>query len=70
MRPVPYTTKSGLQIGCRYEPPAPIYPMSMDAERLQRALIDPAPRLTLADGILWTLSVVALSITFSIAMII
>jgi hypothetical protein len=44
--------------------------MSMDAERLQQALIDSAPRLTLADGILWTLSVVALSITFAIAMII
>ena len=46
MRVVPYTTKSGLQIGCRYNRPAPVYPMSSDAERLQRGLLNPStPRL-------------------------
>lgn len=35
---VPYTTKTGLQIGCMYQPPKH-YPMSRDMERLQSSLL-------------------------------
>ena len=35
---VPYTTKTGLQIGLLYEPPRQNY-MSADQERLQKALL-------------------------------
>jgi hypothetical protein len=33
----PYTTKTGLQIGCRYQVPAPS--LGSDAERIQSALL-------------------------------
>lgn len=35
--PTPYTTKSGVQIGIRYEPPKPR--MSRDEEMIQRILL-------------------------------
>lgn len=35
---IPYTTKTGLQIGCMYQPPKH-YPMSRDMERLQSSLL-------------------------------
>ena len=35
---IPYTTKTGLQIGCMYQPPKH-YPMSRDMERLQASLL-------------------------------
>ena len=35
---VPYTTKTGLQIGCMYQPKK-YYPMSRDMERLQTSLL-------------------------------
>lgn len=38
MKPTPYKTKSGLQIGLMYEPPR-VYESSDDMERLQSALI-------------------------------
>ncbi len=34
----PYTTKTGLQIGCMYQPKK-YYPMSRDMERLQASLL-------------------------------
>lgn len=37
-RIVPYTTKSGLQIGCRYEPKR-VYEMSHSMELLQESLL-------------------------------
>ena len=39
MRVVPYTTESGLQIGCRYMPPKRIEYLSRDASLLQSALM-------------------------------
>jgi len=39
MKVVPYTTKSGLQIGCRYESPKRIECYSRDAFMLQTALL-------------------------------
>lgn len=41
-RSTPYTTRSGLQIGCRYEAPRRIETLSRDASRLQSALLSPA----------------------------
>ena len=38
MERIPYTTKSGLKIGCRYEPPRPMH-YSRDMELLQSALL-------------------------------
>ncbi len=40
-----YTTRSGLQIGLRYEPPKE--PMGDEAERLQRLLLAPERPLAL-----------------------
>lgn len=42
---LPYTTKSGLQIGCMYTPPPSNY-MSADAELLQLALLDIEPEFS------------------------
>jgi hypothetical protein len=39
---LPYTTKSGLRIGCMYSPPQRNY-MSADAERIQMALLGIEP---------------------------
>lgn len=39
---LPYTTKSGLRIGCMYSPPQRNY-MSADAERIQLALLGIEP---------------------------
>jgi len=36
---IPYTTRTGLQIGCRYDRPAPVYPISHDMQRLQNSLL-------------------------------
>jgi hypothetical protein len=44
-KPLPYTTKSGLQIGCNYTPPLRNY-MSADAELLQMALLDIEPEFS------------------------
>ena len=42
---LPYTTKSGLQIGCYYTPPQHDY-MSADAELLQMALLGIEPEFS------------------------
>lgn len=43
---VPYTTKTGLKIGCMYQPKTH-FPMSRDAEILQAALLKrPIPAVT------------------------
>ena len=42
---VPYTTRTGLRIGCMYQPPRQSYMMSREAYRLQEALLlDSLPR--------------------------
>ena len=64
MKPTPYTTKTGIQIGCRYEPRR-VYEPSADMEHLQVALINPGYRplaVVLVDAFLWTLSVAALAL--------
>ena len=59
MKPTPYTTKTGIQIGCNYEPPQTWEP-SGDMERLQSSLLGSEYR-TIAerfwDAVLWTVSV-------------
>jgi hypothetical protein len=42
---LPYTTKSGLQIGCNYTPPQRYY-ASHDAELLQAALLGIEPQFS------------------------
>jgi hypothetical protein len=44
-KPLPYTTKSGLQIGCNYVRPQHSQ-MSHDAELLQMALLDVEPEFS------------------------
>ena len=39
MKTVPYTTKSGLQIGCNYTPPRRMYEPTRTESMLQTALI-------------------------------
>lgn len=53
---VPYTTKSGVQIGRLYTPPMPL--PDRDALRLQRALLGEAPTVDW-DGISIVASVAA-----------
>ena len=63
MKQTPYTTKTGIQIGCNYQPPQTWVP-SGDMERLQSSLLDPEYRPTAErfwDAILWTLSVALLA---------
>ena len=45
MKHLPYTTKSGLQIGCMYTPPQRNH-MSEDAERIQMALLGIEPEFS------------------------
>ena len=42
---LPFTTKSGLRIGCMYSPP-PQNHMSADAERIQMALLGIEPEFS------------------------
>ncbi len=59
---LPYTTKSGLQIGCNYTPPQHNY-MSADAELLQMALLDIEPEFSqrrIAGWIAYALFLIAL----------
>ena len=41
MKQTPYTTRSGLQIGCRYEVPRRVEYLSHDASAIQSALLHP-----------------------------
>ena len=52
MKQLPYTTKSGLQIGCMYTPPPRNY-MSQDAERIQMALLGIEPEFSQRRVIGW-----------------
>jgi len=59
---LPYTTKSGLQIGCRYTPPKR-NDMSHDAELLQMALLNIEPEFSqrrIATWVAYVLFLVAL----------
>jgi hypothetical protein len=59
---LPYTTKSGLQIGCNYTPPQRNH-MSADAELLQMALLGIEPEFSqrrIAGWIAYALFLIAL----------
>ena len=61
-KPLPYTTKSGLQIGCMYSPP-PLNHMSHDAELLQMALLNIEPEFSqrrIAGWVAYVLFLIAL----------
>jgi len=61
-KPLPYTTKSGLQIGCRYTP-SQRNDMSHDAELLQMALLNIEPEFSqrrIATWVAYALFLVAL----------
>jgi hypothetical protein len=61
-KPLPYTTKSGLQIGCNYTPPLRNY-MSADAELLQMALLNIEPEFSqrrIAGWVAYVLFLIAL----------
>ncbi len=55
MKITPYTTKTGIQIGCMYQPKQTWEP-SADMERLQLSLLDPTYRPVAErfwDAVLW-----------------
>lgn len=63
MKVTPYTTKTGIQIGCMYQPKQKWEP-SADMENLQIALLNPGYRPTaeiVIDTILWLASVVLIA---------
>lgn len=57
MKTTPYTTKSGLRIGCNYEPPRKLWEPSRTELMLQSALLDGKPA-TDWDGIFIIIGVV------------
>jgi hypothetical protein len=60
MKPTPYTTKTGIQIGCNYEPKQ-TWETSADMERLQCSLLDPTYRPTTEtfwDMVLWVINAI------------
>ena len=62
---LPYTTKSGLRIGCMYSPPPRNY-MSADAERIQMALLGIEPEFSqrrVAGWVAYMIFVIALITT-------
>jgi len=64
MKVTPYTTKTGIQIGCMYQPKQTWEP-SADMERLQLSLLNPSYRPTatlVIDTILWLASVVLIAL--------
>jgi len=64
MKRLPYTTKSGLQIGCMYTPPQRNY-MSADAERIQMALLGIEPEYSERRIAGWVAYIVFLAVLVS-----
>lgn len=62
---VPYTTKSGLRIGCNYTPPTR-YNISQDAELLQSALLGIEPKYSQRRVFGWTVYILCLVATFAL----
>lgn len=62
---LPYTTKSGLQIGCNYTPPQRNH-MSADAELLQMALLGIEPEFSERRVLGWVAYVIFLAVLVSI----
>ena len=61
---LPYTTKSGLQIGCNYTPPQRNY-MSADAELLQMALLGIEPEFSERRVLGWVAYIIFLAVLVS-----
>jgi hypothetical protein len=61
---LPYTTKSGLRIGCMYSPP-PQNHMSADAERIQMALLGIEPEFSQRRVAGWVAYIVFLAVLVS-----
>ena len=64
MKHLPYTTKSGLQIGCMYTPPPRNY-MSADAERIQMALLGIEPEMSERRVLGWVAYIIFLMVLFT-----
>lgn len=58
-----YTTRTGIQIGSRYDPPPPIIPMSSDELDLQTALLR-KPDRNLVEEALVVLGAIVLAAIF------
>lgn len=61
---LPFTTKSGLRIGCMYTPP-PENHMSADAERIQMALLGIEPEFSQRRVAGWVAYIVFLVVLVS-----
>ena len=61
---LPFTTKSGLRIGCMYSPP-PQNHMSADAERIQMALLGIEPEFSQRRVAGWVAYIVFLAVLVS-----
>jgi hypothetical protein len=61
---LPYTTKSGLRIGCMYNPIPPNY-MSADAERIQMALLNVESEFSERRVFGWFVYVIFLIVLFT-----
>jgi hypothetical protein len=61
---LPYTTKSGLRIGCMYNPIPPNY-MSADAERIQMALLNVESEFSERRVFSWFVYVIFLIVLFT-----
>ncbi len=61
---LPYTTKSGLQIGCNYTPPQRNH-MSADAERIQMALLGIEPEFSQRRVAGWVAYIIFLAVLVS-----
>ena len=58
-----YTTRTGIQIGCRYDPPPPVIKMSSDEFDLQTALLR-KPERNLLEEALVVLGAIVLAAIF------
>jgi len=61
---LPYTTKSGLRIGCMYSP-KPHNHMSADAERIQMALLGIEPEFSERRVLGWVAYIIFLAVLVS-----
>ncbi len=61
---LPFTTKSGLRIGCMYSPPQRNH-MSADAERIQMALLGIEPEFSQRRVAGWVAYIVFLAVLVS-----
>jgi hypothetical protein len=63
-----YTTRTGIQIGSRYDPPPPVIEMSRDEFDLQTALLN-KPERSILEEILVAFGAAALALIFVLTLI-